>query len=69
MNATRILRRSLLPGDLLLDCTGQPFLRVERVDQARARGYVVISGQPQGRNREPRTSGHGNDAVLIQERA
>jgi hypothetical protein len=41
---TTVERRNLRRGDELLDTLGRPFFRVECVDQARAKGYVVVTG-------------------------
>jgi len=36
--------KDLLPGDVIFNAFSQPLRRVERVEAARRRGYVVITG-------------------------
>lgn len=59
-------RFELQPGDVLLDATGAPFLRVQRNEPARARGYRVITGERLGRFDSTRTGGNGDGLVRIE---
>ncbi len=54
------------PGDTLLDCVGRPYFRVTRVDQARAKGYLVFSGENlQHRDGAQTAGGHRSNPVTI----
>lgn len=65
--STHIQNRDVRPGDVLVDAIGRPYFRVDAVHPARARGYVVFTGQSlQHRDGARTAGGHREDMVTVQ---
>ena len=59
-------RATLAPGDVVYNHLGQPIFRVEAVHRARARGYVVVYGEPLRNIGSVSLAGHGQDLLRVE---